>query len=344
MEKIVLSENEVCELKSIVKNVASYYSSVEDPYFLNEACIIAHEIPKRIRTFLNNFRLLEPSSGICLISGYPISEQKIGKTPSHWQYKTEVSPTLEEEIIFILFSSLLGEVIGWSTQQAGHIIHDVIPIKGDEFKQISTASEELITWHNEDAFHPYKGDYLGLMCMRNQERAATTFASIDMVQLEPQQVKTLFEPRFIIRPDKSHLEENQSKLQARQKNSNGLLNSAYQKINEINKNPQKMPVLYGNPKSPYICIDPYFMDELKDDRQAQETLDILVQAIEAKLTEVILQPGDFLFIDNFKAVHGRKPFRARYDGKDRWLKRIVITRDLRKSRSARTSCTSRIIF
>jgi alpha-ketoglutarate-dependent taurine dioxygenase len=58
----------------------------------------------------------------------------------------------------------------------------------------------------------------------------------------------------------------------------------------------------------------------------------------------VLEPGDFVFIDNYRAVHGRKPFKARYDGNDRWLKRINITRDLRKSRDARLSSTERLIF
>jgi len=39
-------------------------------------------------------------------------------------------------------------------------------------------------------------------------------------------------------------------------------------------------------------------------------------------------------------VHGRKPFTARFDGTDRWLKRVCITRDLRKSRDARAHSTS----
>ncbi len=344
MERIFLSEKESSDIKSIVKNVAGQYTSVEDPYFLQKACVIAHEIPKRIRTFLNNFKLLEPSSGICLISGYPISDEKIGKTPSHWQHRPEISPTLEEEILFILFSSLLGEVVGWSTQQAGNLVHDVIPIKGHEHEQLGSSSEELLTWHCEDAFHPYRGDYLGMMCLRNHERAATTVASIDTIQLEPEEVQILFEPRFTIRPDESHLEKNKSDLQAWRNDSSDFLKSAYQQINEMNKNPDKIPVLYGDPQNPYIRIDPYFMDELKEDQQAQETLNKLIKAIDAKLTDLILQPGDFCFIDNFKAVHGRKPFKARYDGKDRWLKRVIITRDLRKSRSARATCTSRIIF
>ena len=37
-----------------------------------------------------------------------------------------------------------------------------------------------------------------------------------------------------------------------------------------------------------------------------------------------LAPGEILLVDNDVAVHGRVPFRARYDGTDRWLKRVNI--------------------
>ncbi len=57
-----------------------------------------------------------------------------------------------------------------------------------------------------------------------------------------------------------------------------------------------------------------------------------------------LEPGDLLIIDNYRAVNGRKPFQARYDGRDRWLKRIGVTRDLRKSRAARSSADSPIVI
>jgi alpha-ketoglutarate-dependent taurine dioxygenase len=78
--------------------------------------------------------------------------------------------------------------------------------------------------------------------------------------------------------------------------------------------------------------------------EAGEALDALIKAMDESLTDLVLQPGSFLFIDNYRAVHGRKPFKATYDGKDRWLKRINVTRDLRKSRVSRLDCTSRIIF
>jgi len=43
-------------------------------------------------------------------------------------------------------------------------------------------------------------------------------------------------------------------------------------------------------------------------------------------------------------VHGRRAFKARYDGRDRWFKRMSITRDLRKSRESRTDAASRVIL
>lgn len=59
---------------------------------------------------------------------------------------------------------------------------------------------------------------------------------------------------------------------------------------------------------------------------------------------VALNPGDIAFIDNYRVVHGRKPFQARFDGTDRWLRRLNITRDLRKSRHARLTAESRVIY
>lgn len=39
------------------------------------------------------------------------------------------------------------------------------------------------------------------MCLRNPDRVPTTFASIDAIQLDQKSKETLFEPRFVIRPD-----------------------------------------------------------------------------------------------------------------------------------------------
>lgn len=80
-----------------------------------------------------------------------------------------------------------------------------------------------------------------------------------------------------------------------------------------------------------------------EDKEARAALDSLVRAMDEAMIGIALRPGDVLFIDNYKAVHGRSPFKARFDGTDRWLKRINVVRDLRKSRSARGAAASRVI-
>jgi enduracididine beta-hydroxylase len=69
----------------------------------------------------------------------------------------------------------------------------------------------------------------------------------------------------------------------------------------------------------------------------------MVKAIDEQMTDTVLQAGDVLILDNYRVVHGRKPFSAKFDGADRWLKRLNVTRDLRKSRAARADVRSRIV-
>jgi len=344
MNRLKLSGEDIRSIQMLLCDITSRHKSVDDVDFLIEAPSLAHELPRSVRTHLTRFRNLEPSGGVCLISGYPIDHHKIGATPKHWNNKYGVSQTLEEEILFVLFASLLGDVFGWLTQQDGHIIHEVLPIKEYANEQISVGSEEPITWHNEDAFHPYRGDYVGLMCLRNPDMVATTVAPVDSVELDLVEWKILFEPRFVILPDKSHLKENNTHNGNGHEHSDKSITEAFERITQMSLSHEKVPVLYGSGGFYYIRIDPYFMDAADHDEAAQTALTQLVGSIDKKLSEIVLQPGDFCFIDNYKVVHGRRSFHARYDGTDRWLKRINVTRDIRKSRSARASSASRVIL
>jgi Fe(II)/alpha-ketoglutarate-dependent arginine beta-hydroxylase len=340
MNTLSLEAAECDSIESLLDKITSQYTSIEDENFLKDSPVFAHELPRRVRAFLNDFRMLESPSGACLIRGYPIDFSRIGPTPEHWRNKPKASPVLREGILLMLFGSLLGDAVGWATQQDGHLVHDIMPIKGLEQEQLGTGSEQLLWWHNEDAFHPYRGDYIAMMCLRNPDRVATTMACIDDVTLTPEQLNVLFEPHFVIHPDESHKEKNRGC--AIVEGGEETLAAAYKRINQMNAAPEKIPVLYGDPASPYMRLDPYFMDKVENE-VAQNALNALIESIDNALIDVAMQPGDFLFIDNFKAVHGRRPFKARYDGNDRWLMRINITKDVRKSRDARLSCRSRII-
>jgi hypothetical protein len=309
-----LAEEELEAIRPLVKEVASRHGSVEEADFLGNARTYAQELPRRLRAFLNTFGLTEPS-GVCLISGYPVDDAKVGKTPSHWRKKPDRSSTTEEEIFLNLCGALLGDAIAWSHQRDGLICQDLVPIEGHENRMLGSGSELELVWHTEDARYAYRGDYIGLMCLRNPDAVPTTFALIDEVRLNPDQVEVLFEPRFLFRPDPSHPRDREG---------------------------EKAPVLFGDPRSPYIRFDPYCMDR-PEIEEARSAMDSLTRAMDENLTGVALLPGECLFIDNYKAVHGRSSFRARFDGTDRWLKRINIARDLRKSRAVRAAPAARVV-
>ena len=315
MHKLALGEEELGEIRLLVREVASRYDSVEETDFLNNVSTYAQEMPRRLREFLNIFRLKEPS-GVCLISGYPMDDARIGKTPSHWREKPDGSYSREGEVFLNLCGALLGDAIGWSHQRDGLICQDLVPIEDHANKMIGSGSELELVWHTEDASYSYRGDYIGLMCMRNPDAVPTTFALIDEVPLDLDQVGVLFEPRFVFRPDPSHPTDSKG---------------------------EKAPVLFGDPRFPYVRFDPYCMD-MPDTEEARSAMDYLTRAIDESLTGVALRPGECLFIDNYKAVHGRSSFHARFDGTDRWLKRINVARDLRKSRAVREAPASRVIL
>lgn len=338
IQKTPLTSEESDAIHRLLADVTGRYRSAEDPEFLARAPLVAHELPRRLRRVLLEFRRTERPN-VCILSDWPVDGDAIGPTPPHWKERRDPAPTLAEEMLLVLFGSLLGDPIGWSTQQQGHIVHDILPIQGHEHEQLGSGSEELLTWHVEDAFHPYRGDYLGMMCLRNADGVPTTMASIDDVELPDEEKRILFEPRFVIRPDESHLLKNRGNDRV-----DPLLRHAYERIESMSRRPQKIQILYGSPDSPYVRLDPYFMDPLEDDPKAQEVLDRLIERIDGRLADVVLEPGDFCFIDNCKVVHGRKPFRARFDGTDRWIKRINVTRDLRKSRNARIAPDDPVIY
>lgn len=335
INRFVLLNDEVAAIRKLLSKITAQYQTVQDDDFLEKTALYSHELPWRLRTVLTRARAAETPT-VMIISGYPIDDVRIGPTPEDLSKRSASSSTLEEETLFILMASLLGDVIGWKTQQNGRLVHDVFPIKSHAHEQIGTGSEQPIWWHTEDAFHELRGDYVGLMCLRNPDQIATTVCPMDEVHLSREQVELLSQPRFTIRPDESHLRKN-----AAEAGMQG--DSGFERIEEMQRNPQRVAVLSGSSDAPYIRIDPYFMDAAEG-ANAQRAFDELVKEIDGNLQELVLEPGDICFIDNYRAVHGRKPFKAKYNGRDRWLKRINITRDLRKSRAFRESGQSRVIF
>ncbi|GAA1994963.1 clavaminate synthase family protein [Amycolatopsis minnesotensis] len=342
MLTVQLRQDELEQVSEIVGDLAKTYQSVESPDFQREARTYADELPRALRRAVHGFRSAE-AHGALVLTGFPVDDGAIGPTPEDWKRERVPSPTLTQDIVFFLVSSLLGEPIGWATQQAGRVMHDIFPVKAHEHEQIGSGSAQLLTWHTEDAYHPLRTDYLGLMCMRNHDKVETTMADIDDVALDAETRAVLSEEKFHILPDKSHRAQNGSGIQAGDPRAAELQRRSYERVEQLLAEPESVAILFGDPASPYLRIDPYFMQGAQGEKQ-QEALEKIEAAIDAAMTDVVLAPGDICFIDNYRVVHGRKPFQARFDGTDRWLRRLNIARDLRKSRGSRLGAESRVIY
>lgn len=331
MDKLELNSAELGELTLLLNEVEDIFDDLESSVALPRAVVYAHDLPGRLRSVLNEFRLGQLSGVLC-ISGYPVDQKLLGPTPSHWRNRPVPSTARREELLLVLFSSLLGDPFCWATQQDGRLIHDILPIKGHESEPLGSSSETLLTWHTEDAFHPLRGDFISFACLRNPYATATTIGYVDSLDLPDKVKAVLFQERFSIRPDESHLEKN-----------NFVDDSTkFENINKRWVNPDTMAVLFGDPDQPYIRADPYFMTVEPDDEEARAALDQLVTQMDKQMFDLQMESGDFCFLDNFRVVHGRKPFKPRHDGTDRWLKRLNVSCDLRKSVAARLPGTRQI--
>ncbi|MFB9905657.1 guanitoxin biosynthesis L-enduracididine beta-hydroxylase GntD [Allokutzneria oryzae] len=341
MLELSLRDDEVAAIERIAAEVAHRYGDIESAEFHRNSRTYAEELPRRVRAALHRFRASEADSTF-VISGLPVDDERVGPTPPEWRNNREPSRTLVHDVAFFLMASLLGDPIAWATQQDGRIMHDVFPMKAHENEQIGWGSAQLLTWHTEDAFHPLRTDYLGLMCLRNHEQVETTVADVADLDLDEHTREVLSRERFHLVPDNAHRPQNNGGLVQTGKAAE-LLDRSQRRVDKAMSDPEPVAILFGDPDFPYLRIDPEYM-LTPEDPEERKALDVISSAIDAAMGGVVLQPGDIIFVDNYRAVHGRKPFKARFDGTDRWLRRLNVARDLRKSRDCRLDAESRVIY
>lgn len=246
-------------------------------------------------------------SGALLVKGIPVG--RLPLTPP-----TPTAPTGKDrtsEFALLTVARRLGQPVGYQPEHGGDLVQNLVPVRGTETHQVSTSSRVALMFHTEAAFHPHRPRYLLLLCLRGDPTAVTTLASIHEVvdQLPADVVDILFEPRFRTAVDESYLHGRLDALGA------------------------PMPVLAGARSKPSMVFDADLM--VGTDGAADEALQVLGRAVSANHTGVALEPGDLLVIDNTVAVHGRTPYRPRFDGTDRWLQRAFVASDLAPSAADR---------
>jgi hypothetical protein len=285
--------------------VRDRFAGADDPALRAELRVLSGRLPESLVRFLDGFRRTEPA-GAAVVRGIPVDDAALGPTPQRFDPPDPTPLSLALDGCVMLVASVLGDVFGWAALQGGRMVHNVLPVPGHEQEKTGISSDSLLDLHTEDACHPARADYLILMCLRNDDGVPTAYARVDAAALGADAVAVLAQPRFVAVPEPDHA-------------------SAFVE-------PLHVDVLFGHQADPYIRFDDYYVGAADGDTAGQAALRTLSARLAAAQVDVPLRPGDLLVVDNYRALHGRRPFQARYDGRDRWLKRVHITRDLRKSR------------
>ncbi|MFJ8692604.1 arginine beta-hydroxylase, Fe(II)/alpha-ketoglutarate-dependent [Streptomyces roseolilacinus] len=333
LAELRLSKEEATAAQDLALDCARWYADADAPDFLVEAGTIAHDMPARVRRHIERARLGESAHAL-LLRGNHVDDDRLGPTPEHWR-EARTSESRPYSFLLTLYAALLGDVFAWSTQQDGRVVTDVLPIRGGERSLVSSSSRLELGWHTEDAFSAYRADYVGLFSLRNPDQVATTLAGVPLERLDRDTVDLLFQARFLIRPDDSHQPVNNVSTSADDRHFADITNAC--------DHPSPVPILTGHRAAPHLCIDGDFSAPVEGDDEAARALAELREGIGTALYDVVLDQGDVAFIDNRHAVHGRRAFEPRYDGRDRWLKRINVTRDLSRSRRVRADAGSRVL-
>jgi Fe(II)/alpha-ketoglutarate-dependent arginine beta-hydroxylase len=288
----------------VIARAVAAYPNVDASAFLEDSAVIAQELPTAIRRACARQRLRQDIPYL-LFRQPLLTPSPVGTTPLDWREAVADVP-LRQDFALVLIASLIGDVFSWASYQHGGILTDVVPLPGQEHEQVSGSSTAELQWHTEDAAHEDRPDYLGLYGLRNDQRIPTTLAYVDDLDLDADSVRVLSQPRYLIWPDHSHAADGGQDAQP----------------------DRPVPVLSGEPGRWLMRADPPCMSPAEGDTEAARALRELLRTVEQAMQEVVIEAGDCCFIDNRRAVHGRRAFACRYDGRDRWLRRVYVARDV----------------
>jgi L-asparagine oxygenase len=308
----VLAEHESRETRQQCARTASGLEGrvLDTPYVMTEVEVAGCALPARLLRALAQFRHEGNPYGAMLVRGLPV-DPDIGPTPSDGN-AADWSDVPIASIAQLAVTSRLGDVVAFADEKEGRLLQDVIPVPGAQDRQENSGTT-FMELHTEDGFHPYKPDFLTLLCLRpdHERRARTVTGSARQVlpRLSDECVRTLREPVFRIRFASSFTAGGTDRYSA------------------------PLAALHGPEQDPDLVADCHAMEGLTP--QAVRALVELGRVLPEVVVGDVLDTGDLLVVDNRVAVHGRNGFTARFDGRDRWLRRCFAAVDLRRSRGCR---------
>jgi L-asparagine oxygenase len=310
---------EIALSKQISENLQRSLISAPSPYTEREAHLlyafshVVSALPMDILGQLHNFRNHLHAPSMLHIRNLPI-DPILPETPIDGG-RTKNKTTFVSEACLSGLAQLVGVPFGFTGEKQGELIHTISPVKGKEKAISNEGSLTTFSFHTENAYFNFRPTFIGLYCLRSdhEQRAATTVVDVRSVlpYLSSENIHWLQLPEYSVRAPLSF-----------ERAHGDVLWSAWR------------PILSGPIHCPELLIR--LPDMKVRSPKANKAFAHFVEALDSHkvISNIFLEPGDLLFINNRMAVHGRSFFVPRWDGQDRWLQRMYVRADLWEARGA----------
>ncbi|MFJ3640785.1 clavaminate synthase Cs1 [Streptomyces sp. NPDC090108] len=271
--------------------------------FFEDAKRLAERLPQELRDGLDDFNAHGNADGYLLLRGLPVEpDDELPATPASSPAPAD-RQLLNMEAMLCVVGGALGLLTaydqGYGNRRSITVLHELYPTPEAHPLSGSTSKTQL-EFHTDLSHHAHQPNYILLSCSRgdHEGKAATLVGSIrKALPLLSDEVRDqLFEGKFTLRYDATDPEAT------------------------VRTRP-----LYGDRSDPYVSFNRSCVSA--ETPQDVAALSALSTALTDVIEPVLLTRGDLLIIDNFRIAHGRAPFTARWDGKDRWLHRAYVRTD-----------------
>jgi L-asparagine oxygenase len=289
----------------------------------------AAELPTDLLQHILDFGRHVAAPGVALVTNLPV-DSKLPPTPTDGR-PSKIKQTFVAEAVVLGLSQLIGEPIGFLTEKAGQLIHDVIPVAAGATTQTNQGSKVFLNFHNDivydhiGRYNVSNPDFLVLHCLRADPagQAQTFYADArDVIDfLDSETVEVLRSPLFRLNAPGSYV---------RDVASGAMVWS------------DPVPLISGPEHAPEIATSANGVQGMTT--RAQQAFDRMQEACryDDVAHAVQLRPGQALLINNRKGLHARSQFTAHHDGTDRWLQRTYVRRSLWTIRYRATDGNGRV--
>jgi len=312
LEILEISEEEIDILLNLAYQLVISPSDEPDRY-CKKSKELSNSLPSRIISVLRNFAEYGSPTGFLLVQKIPTDHFSIPSTPLNNDSKTG-EKTILSCIQSILLHSM-SEMIAYEAEGYGRLFQDIVPSQDMEQFQTSLSSGVELELHTEQAFSNLRPDILSLACLRGDPVAFTYVLPLQAIieNISQEELKLLRQPLWKIGVDLSF------KL-----NGNEFLEGDIR---------GPFPILQGSIEDPCVVFDQDLTIGITE--EAEKMKHKIIDLYYKCRIKHNLKPGEIVFLDNRRAVHGRSQFSPRYDGTDRFLIRSFAVYDYERTQYAR---------